>query len=206
MKKKYLIVLIVFTLILSGCRLDGWDALGIMDGVLSTATGGNDSDPTPIPTKSEETIQKENKVTEILEQDNLGYDLAYAVKVSGSDRFESVLIDFDRMVKTTISGHRESSSASIVTQYIGGSEESEWYVLDSKTKEKTEYGFYSRINKSGEKPVVEEFQIQDNGEEKIIYTRIILDLGECAEFLRSLLPTGNNQLERQYDNLFPREP
>ena len=126
--------------------------------------------------------------------------------MSGRDRFETVLIDFDRMVKTTMSGHREGSSASIKTQYIGGAKESAWYELDSKTKEKTEYSFYSRINNSIEEPVVEEYKIQDNGEEIIIYTRNILDLEECVEFLKRMLPSGNNQLERQYDVLFPREP
>ena len=206
MKKKCIVVLITLLVLLNGCGFDEWTAIGIFDGVVSTATGDNNSGSTPIPTKSLETLEKENKVTELLEQDNLGYDLAYTVNVSGRDRFENVLIDFDRMVKTTVSGKRESGSASIKTQYIGGSKDSEWYDLDSKTKEKNEYGHYSRINNKEEKIVVEEFQIQDNGEEKILYTRNILDLGKCAEFLRSLLPSGSNQLERQYDDLFPREP
>lgn len=206
MKKKIIIIFITLSFLLSGCSLDGWDALGIIDGVVSTATSDNNSGSTPIPTKSPETIDKENKVTELMEQENYGYDLAYGVKLSGKDRYKIELIDFDRMVKTTIESRAESKSASIKSHYIGGSKDSAWYVLDTKTKEKLSYESYFRINDSGEKVVIEEFKIQDNGEEKIIATRNIRDLGECAERLKDFLFAYDyNTLERQYDQLYPRE-
>lgn len=213
MKKKYIIILITLSLILSGCSLDEWTAIGVLDGVVSTATGNNKSDPTPTPTKSPETIEKENKVLELFEQENLGYDLAYNPKYySGYTRYYNLcLVDFERQVETTITCERGDSPSYIVikTRNITGTIDTDWadtYEINDKSLYK--YAIYKRIAESGGEKVIEFFQKYTTSGEKgeiVKGTEKIWNLEERVERFKELLDKDCRNTAEKYDRLFPQE-
>lgn len=212
MKKKGLVIFIFLSiLILNGCSLDGWTALGVFDSAVSKATGDDNSGPTPIPTKSSEIIEQENKIAELFEQDYLGYDLAYDPKyTSGYDRYYQLcLVDFDRQIETNITREPESTYIVIKTKNIIGTMDTDWadaYYINDKTLYKS--AVYKRIIESNGEQVIEFFQKYNTfgeKEDRIIETNEIRNLEEGVAKLKELMEMDCRNTEDMYYDLFPRE-
>ncbi len=204
--KRILITLLLFLfLMLCGC-----DALLDFDTYNNAVSSNTDDYSKPTSTSStpkpSELTEKERMVSELLEQDYLGYDLVYKDSTMARDYVEFSLIDFDRKVKTNVSFKRESSYIVIKTKEIIGTQDTEWCDLyDLSDENQKKYAIYSKIVEIDGEQIIQDFQ-KFNGveyKEKIIENKQIEDKAYYIDLLKKLLDKDARKLEDTYDSLFP---